>query len=186
MKKLKNFKEKIENNILFKSFKIILYVIVILFIIVIAVQKFSDNNVAIGGYRIFMVVSGSMADEYNIGDILISKSVSEDQIKVGDNVTYLGTKNELAGLIVTHKVTKKENRDGVTYFTTKGIANSVADPEITYNQIYGKIIYKTAILSAFGKFMNNQIAYYLLFFIIALVISIEIISSMFAKDEDDE
>lgn len=186
MKKLRKFKEKIDNNIFVKLFKIALYVVIGLFILVIAVQKFTNNNFAVGGYRVFMVISGSMVNEYNIGDILISKSVSEDQINVGDNVTYIGKEDSFKGLIVTHKVIEKEKRDGVTYFTTKGIANPTSDPEITYDQIYGKIIYKTTVLSAFGKFMNNALAYYLLFFLIALVISIEIISSMFEKDEDNE
>ena len=57
--------------------------------------------------------------------------------------------------------------------------------EISYEQIYGKIIYKSRILSAFGKLMNNRISYYILFMSIGVVVSIEIISSMFKKDEDD-
>ena len=186
MKKIKSIKEKIENNIIFKIVKGILYTIIVLLVVVIAVQKFSNNNFAIGGYRIFMVVSGSMAEEYDIGDILISKSTDANDINVGDNVTYLGKEKELEGLIITHKVIRKEVREDNTYFVTKGTSNDSEDPEISYDQVYGKVIYKTAILSMFGKFMNNTVAYYVLFILIALAISIEIISSMFEKDEDDE
>ena len=34
--------------------------------------------------------------------------------------------------------------------------------------------------------MNNKLMYYLVFMFVAVIISVEIISSMFAKDEDDE
>ena len=88
-------------------------------------------------------------------------------------------------MVVTHKVVEKGKKDGTTYFVTKGNANDIADPEISYEQIYGKIIYKSRILSAFGKLMNNRISYYILFMSIGVVVSIEIISSMFKKDEDD-
>ena len=140
MKKLKEFKEKIENNIIFKIIKALLYIFVIMILFIIIVQKVSKNNLSIGGFRIFIVASESMKGEYDIGDVLISKSVKEDEINVGDNVTYLGKAKNFEGIIVTHKVMNKEKRDGKTYFITKGLANNIEDPEIEYSQIYGKVI----------------------------------------------
>lgn len=186
MKKLKEVKEKLKNNIFFKIFKGIMYAFVVLLIFVIIVQKVSNNSLSVGGFRVFMVVSGSMVDEYNIGDILISKRTDAEDIDVGDNVTYLGEKSNLKDLIVTHKVIHKEVRDGQTYFITKGVANNIPDPEISYSQVYGKVVYKTAILSLFGKLMNNRVVYYITFMLVAIIISVEIISSMFSsKDEND-
>lgn len=186
MKKIRQIKEVLKNNIFLRILRIAMYVVVGLLLFVIIVQRFSNNALSVGGFRIFTVVSGSMVPEYEIGDILLSKRVSVDNINVGDNVTYKGNTSNLKDLIITHKVVKKEVRDNTTYFVTKGTANIIADPEITYSQIYGKVIYKTAILSIFGKVMNNKFVYYITFMIIALIISIEIISSMFdARDEDD-
>lgn len=186
MKKLKQFKEKIENNIIFKILKAIMYIIVVLLLIVIIVQKVTKNKLSVGGFGVYMIVSESMKGEYEIGDILVSKHADADDIKVGDNVTYLGKKGTLKGLIVTHKVIEKEERDGKVYFTTKGIANQIADPEISYDQVYGKVIYKTFILSFLGKLMSKQISYYILFFAVGIVISIEIVSSMFNSDDEKE
>lgn len=185
-KAAKNFKEKFENNIFVKAIKILLFIVMALLLLVVGIQKFSNNDMSFFGVRVFMVVSGSMEEEYHVGDILVSKAVKEEDINVGDNITYRGQKSSLNGLIVTHKVIQKEERDGVTYFTTKGLANTIPDPEITYNQIYGKIIYRTKLLSTFGKLMNNRISYYILFMTIGVVISIEIISSMFNKDDGDD
>ena len=183
MRRIRHLWNKINDSIFVKIFKGLLYLVVVLLLIVIIVQKVSNNTISVGGFRVFMVVSESMKDEYNIGDILISKQAPAEDINVGDNVTYYGEK--LNGLIITHKVVAKEERNGTVYYTTKGIANSSADPEITYDLIYGKVIYKTFLLSALAKLMNNQLSYYLLFVTVALIISIDIVSAMF-DDSDEE
>ena len=189
MSKLNNIRKKIEESIAYKIARSILYAFVALLLVVIVVQRVSNNNLSIGGFRVFMIVSESMKGEYDIGDILVSRKVSEDKINVGDNVTYLGKENQLKGLIITHKVVKKiEDQEGVK-FVTKGLANDVEDPSITYDQIYGKVIYKTCILSFIAKLMNNKLTYYILFTMIALIMSIEITSAIFearreAKEED--
>ena len=186
MKKLKQLRERINNNIFVKIGKAFLYILVVMLLVVIIVQKVSNNTISVGGVRVFMVVSESMKDEYNIGDILISKHVNEDEINVGDNVTYLGEKSNLKGLIITHKVIKRDEREGKVYFVTKGIANVAEDPEITYDQIYGKVVYRTVFLSLIAKLMNNQLSYYLLFIIVGVIISIDIVSAMFDSDDEEE
>jgi len=186
MNNFKKIKQKIENNIIFKIVKVLMYIAVVLLLIVILVQRVTKNNFSVGGVRIFMIVSESMKGEYEIGDILISKSVPADKINVGDNVTYLGEVGNFDGLIITHKVINKQERDGSIIFTTKGIANSAADPEIEYDQIYGKVIYRTHILSFLGKLMSKQWSYYVLFAVVGIVVSIEIVSSMFESDEEEE
>ena len=190
MGKFNKLREKIEDSIIYKVIRSILYAFVALLLIVIVVQRVSNNNLSMGGIRVFMIVSESMKGEYDIGDILISRKVDEKDIKVGDNVTYLGEEKELKGLVITHKVVNKYEKNGEMIFVTKGLANEIEDPEIKYEQIYGKVIYKTCILSVIAKMMNNKLTYYILFSMIALIMSIEITSAIFearreAKEEDD-
>ena len=143
MNKLVSIKTKIENNIFFKIARALLYAFVTLLLIIIVVQKVTNNNLSIGGFRVFMIISQSMEDEYEIGDILVSKKVPAEEINIGDNVTYLGEKMSLKGLIITHKVVEKREEGQDVYFVTRGLANTISDPEIRYDQIYGKVIYKT-------------------------------------------
>lgn len=190
MEKLRTLRQKIENNIIYKIIRSVLYAFVALLLVVIIVQRVSNNNLSIGGFRVFMIVSESMKGEYDIGDILVSKQVPANKIDIGDNVTYLGEEKELKGLIITHKVVNKFDIDGETIFVTKGIGNDIEDPEIKYEQIYGKVIYKTVILSFIARMMNNKLTYYVLFVVIALIMSIEITSAIFEarreeKEEDD-
>ena len=186
MKKLIEIKRKIEENIIFKIARAVLYAFVGLLLFVIIVQKVTHNNLSIGGFRIFMIISQSMEGEYEIGDILVSKKVPVEEINVGDNVTYLGESRQLNGLIITHKVVEKRQAGDEIFFVTRGLANNISDPEIRYDQIYGKVIYKTVVLSFIAKLMNNQLSYYILFTLVALIISIEIVSSLFSHGEDKE
>jgi signal peptidase I len=166
--------------------KTIIWIVLLAIVVVVFIQRFFDNtNVSINGLRIFNVATGSMYPEYKIGDIIITKEVDEDEINVGDNVTYLGEKLDLAGLIITHKVVNKEEKDGEVIFTTKGVASEIEDPKITYSQIYGKVIYKTVVLSYLSKLLTNKVAYYTIFMVLGIITSIEISSSIFAKKKYD-
>ena len=86
---------------------ITMFLLILIFIIFI--QRVTDNNFAIGGIRVFTVITGSMEPEYEVGDMIISKQVSPESIEIGDNVVYKGLVDDFNGKIVTHKVIDKEN-----------------------------------------------------------------------------
>lgn len=189
MKKIKELKEKIENNkflnISYRVLKAIFTVFLIFALIVVLIQKFF-NNKAIMGYRVFSVASESMKEEYSIGDIIIIKEVDASELKVGDNVTYVGRKGNLSGLIITHKImsVRKDNND--YYYITKGTSNEIEDPEISYQQIYGKVIYKTIVFSYVGRLMSNVYSYYALFTIVGLYASYQVVKIKFEDEEDED
>ena len=158
-------------KIIGKIIYVLLYIIILVTLLVVLTQRFSNNNFTIGGFRIFNVATGSMVPEYNVGDILISKEIDPNELQVGDNIVYQGEKQDFKGKIVTHKIIEKREENGKLFFTTKGIANEEADPEISEDQIYGKIVYKTIILSFISKIINNIYAFYFLIIIpIAIII----------------
>ena len=176
-------------SFLYSFFKAIVYFALIVILLIILVQKFSNNNFSIGGVRIYNVASGSMRPEYDIGDILITKKVPKEEIEIGDNITYLGKIGEINGLIITHKVQTIREDGENTYYTTKGIANDNYDPEVSYDQVYGKVIYKTKFLSYISK-MSTNVTIYLAIMVIGLMVSIQIVQRIFeeqlAGDDDDE
>ena len=158
-------------KIIGKIIYVLLYIIILVTLLVVLTQRFSNNNFTIVGFRIFNVATGSMVPEYNVGDILISKEIDPNELQVGDNIVYQGEKQDFKGKIVTHKIIEKREENGKLFFTTKGIANEEADPEISEDQIYGKIVYKTIILSFISKIINNIYAFYFLIIIpIAIII----------------
>lgn len=168
---------------LLKFIKVIVWIFVLLVIFVILVQRIFDNRVSIGSYRMFTVVTGSMEPVYNVGDVVISKEVEPSTINKGDDVVYLGEKNDFKDKIVTHRVIKIENKDGEYYFTTKGVANDYSDPVISSDQIYGKVVYKPVVLSFLSGILNTKLGFYLLIFVpVAFLIFLEILDYIKRKE----
>ena len=168
---------------LLKFIKVIVWIFVLLVIFVILVQRIFNNQVSIGSYRMFTVVTGSMEPVYNVGDVVISKEVEPSTINKGDDVVYLGEKNDFKDKIVTHRVIKIENKDGEYYFTTKGVANDYSDPVISSDQIYGKVVYKPVVLSFLSGILNTKLGFYLLIFVpVAFLIFLEILDYIKRKE----
>ena len=105
-----------------KSFKVIkqivnilLIIFVICFALVVCLQRFSNNEISFLNFRLFTVVSGSMAPEYEIGDVLLAQERDPKEIKVGDNISYLGEVGNFKGKVVTHQVVEiEEDKEATT------------------------------------------------------------------------
>ena len=180
--------EKLRNNKVFKIgsiiFKIIIFIAMIGFVLSVCLQRFSNNKLSIFNFRMFTVISGSMEPKYKIGDVLIAKEVKPESIKVGDTISYLGTVNSFRNKVVTHQVIKIEKLDGKYYFHTKGLTNLVEDPIVSENQLYGKVIYKSLIISLIYKIVSTNVGFYLFIIIpILYIISSEIIATLLDKEE---
>lgn len=170
----------------------ILFVLIVLILLVVLIQKVSNNNISLAGFRVFNIASGSMMPVYEVGDILISKSIEPSQIEIGDDVVYMGKKGDFQGKTVTHRIIEKtQEEDGTYTFRTKGTANEDVDPTIKGSQIYGKIVYKVQTLSFISKIINNMIAFYFLVFIpLSIIIIKKILDIVYSikhrNDEEDE
>ena len=98
-------KEKVNGiNIVFTIIKLICIILLICLIAVLALQRFSNNEIAIGGFRIFNVATESMVPKYLVGDVLIVKETENNELKVGDDVTYLGKEGSFNRRVVTHQI----------------------------------------------------------------------------------
>ena len=178
-------KNKLWNFIkaVFKSF---VFIILVSFILVVCLQRFSNNKISIFNYRMFTVISGSMKPKYDIGDVLIAKWVEPSKIKVGDTISYSGTKGDFSGKVITHQVIKIEkDTKGEYIFHAKGLANLVEDPVVYSDQIYGVVMYRSFVLSTVYRIVATNIGFYL-FIIIPLmyVIGSEIVTSMLKREEE--
>lgn len=156
------------------------------FILVVCMQRFSDNKLSLFNFRLFSVVSQSMVPVYDIGDVLVAKEQDPSTIKEGDIVSYLGTTGSFANKVVTHRVVNVEKReDGKYYYRTKGDANLVEDPIVMEDQLYGVVVYKSVLLSLVYRIVGTQIGFFMFIIIpIMFVIGSEMISTLLEKEED--
>ena len=171
--------KKILDNIVFKIvYNIIKWsfiVIVFLYIAFVAVQRLSGNK-SIMGYRLFTVATGSMEGVYNINDVIIVKDCDTNNLKVGDDVAYMGKVDDLAGKLITHRIIDiKENADGSRTFTTQGVNTDVEDPSITADQILGQVQGVMPVITQINHAVKSQVGFFLLVFVpLVLVIALEI------------
>lgn len=163
-KKLNN-KEKIK-----KLFKIIIAPFIILLILLISYIGYlkyikKTNDINLFGYRQYIVLTGSMEPNYNIGDLIIIKEKTQENIKVGDVINYI---TENGKDTITHRVIEITKENGQTMYKTKGDNNSSADSDlVAYNQIQGTIVFKIDKLGAIiTKFLTGTGIFVILIIII--------------------
>ena len=174
----------------YRIIKTIIFLILVLYVAFIVMQRVSGNQ-SVFGYRIFTVATGSMVPDYNVNDVLAIKEVNHDELKIGDDITYLGTKQDVNGKIVTHRIIDIEMKDGKKVYITKGINNEVEDPTIEDNQIYGKVVGKIPIVTEINHIIKNQSGFFFLIFLpLVIVIFFEIADTVTEikrdKKEKDE
>ena len=153
-------------------------------LVVVVLQKFTKNRIALGNIYVFQVATGSMVPVYKVGDIIVVKKTAPSKLEIGDDVTYFGASGELKNYTITHRIVNKRIENDKYYFTTKGVAKPAEDPEITEDNIYGKVIYHTILFSFVGRLMTNMLIYYLLFISVGVSFSYEVLAPFFLKGAD--
>ena len=86
-------------------------------------KKYAD----IVGFTAFRVITGSMADTINIGDIVVIKIT--DKVKPNDIIVY-------QDYFVTHRLVQESGESLIT----RGDANNSEDVPISRDQVLGKVI----------------------------------------------
>ena len=184
---MKNIMENKYVKIAMTTVRIVLITLFVSFMLMICLQRFSGNKIAIFNIRMFTVASGSMAPKYNVGDVLVSKVVKPEKVKVGDTISYLGMKGELRDKVITHQVMEIEkDSEGKILFHTKGICTDcmIEDPIVYQDQLYGVVVYKFKILSLVYKIIGTKVG---LFFCVILpmlyIITSEVLEFLLDKEE---
>lgn len=97
------------------------------------------------GYKTFIVLSGSMEDYLNIGDVVFVKEVKQSKIKVNDVISFTDGKT-----VVTHRIV--EIKDG-KYITKGDHNNTIDEGEVSFDQIEGVMAFK---IPKIGNLLLNQ------------------------------
>ncbi len=153
----------------------ILYQILVIFCviltIIIVLQKITNSNKTIFGYRIFRIITGSMEPEYQVGTVVVCKETPINEIKVGDDIVYLGTYGEYNGKIIMHKVMEidKDENSNIINFHAKGAHSaSVEDPQIKPNQIFGVVKFQSQILTTLYELATSKFSAFIIITILVL------------------
>lgn len=136
---------------------LLLYNIVLILQAVIKPQK----TPSIFGIKTYVIVSGSMMPNLNIGDIAIIKEEKTENLKKGDIISFRRGK-----LVITHRIENVIITDVNREYVTKGDNNNVQDNEmVKEKEIEGKLIAKIPYLGKLTLILKNEIVI-IIFFII--------------------
>ena len=127
---------------------IVMYAIIVILLIVGVVlvayfvdYKIYDSKMQTPLYGAYVIVSGSMEPLIKVRDAVIIKRTTEDNIKVGDVVTYRSYDPAFYGILITHRVINIEEQDGKKIYVTKGDNNETNDRmPVSFEQIQGKVV----------------------------------------------
>ncbi|MBQ2944246.1 MAG: signal peptidase I [Ruminococcus sp.] len=168
----------------------ILIGILVLVLIYTLVSRISGDTPSIFGYSMLRVSSESMEPELNVGDIILVKEVAPETLKKGDVITYQGEEGSVAGKLITHQIVSEPyEKDGLHYFTTRGIKEgALDDPEIDETQILGKVQIKVPIVGTIYDFFTQWYGLAAFAAILLIAFSSEIINlvSILRNKEDEQ
>ena len=141
------------------SFVIALLAIVILY------AALSVNNKELFGIRLFVVSTGSMGETIPQGNLIITRQTISEELGKGDIITFRSTDPAISGQTNTHRIHGIENG----LYRTKGDASEQVDQTlVSYDDVYGKVVFSSAIAGKVIRFLSKPL--YMLLIIVAPIV----------------
>lgn len=153
------------------SILITVFAICMMIFTITAANVFGKTEKSLFGFKFFIVLSDSMKDEFQAGDVVISKVVDVNTIEPGDIITFRSVDPMSFGEVVTHKVREETVYEGAKAFVTYGTATGTPDSTpVPVEQVIGK--YQTALpkLGFFLQFLKTTPGYITLILVPFLIL----------------
>ena len=117
--------------------------------------------------RLLSVQSGSMAPAIEVGDAVLVRPVTEDEVRIGDIVSFYSPVEP--GIVVTHRVV---SIDGAGQVTTRGDGNAEEDPVLDPTLLVGRVEHQFANAGYVIDFMRSRAGLALLVYMPAVIVII--------------
>lgn len=155
--------------------KIFLYVLVLILLVVLVLFTLyfidAHKNMKSGVkkhplFGAYIIISPSMVPTIKVEDAIVIQRKDEDELKVGDIITFLSSDPRYSGLTITHRIVAIEkSKKGELYYRTKGDNNNTEDSAlVSYRNVYGKVIVTIPKIGYLQRILTN--VYGWIFFII--------------------
>lgn len=165
-----NKRLKIENrirNILYGIMYAVLIIIMVYNISLIAQSILKPNKTpSFLGVKTYVIISGSMEPNIEIGDIVVGKA--EENLDIGDVISYRKGQS-----VITHRITQiNKNENGEIEYRTQGDNNNVEDEEsIKPSNVEGKVIKIVPKLGKVTLILQNKVIIIFIFIIFYIYVS---------------
>lgn len=152
-----------------RAIKIIVIAIIVLFFIILIKKIINKEEIPfISTNSSYIVLSGSMEPKINRGDIVFIKETNEEDLHVGDIISFSD-----GGMTVTHRIVEIKSEDGINEYVTKGDNNNIEDNNtVKYKNIIGKYSSKVPRLGYAILFIQQHLIAVISIFIFIIVFMI--------------
>lgn len=158
---------------IFKIIRKILFAVMILVICFIILCMAQGEHPKFFGYQIFRVLTSSMQPTITENTCIIMKEVSQEELKVGDIITFVSEDPRIYGYYNTHRIHEIIEKNGETLYITKGDASGKPDElAVSFSQVAGKYVGEMPAGRALGELfvLLSDSKIYFLFIMLPLVI----------------
>jgi signal peptidase I len=93
-------------------------------------------SVGLFGFHPSVVTSGSMEPGWHRGDVVVTRSVDADTLRVGDVITFA-----VGGARVVHRIVEIDQSSDGRVLVTRGDNNPVADQPVREKAVEGKVLF---------------------------------------------
>lgn len=159
---------------------IVVLTLLLLFDVIIVIKSKTNPDKVPGilGYKPFIVMSGSMMSQIEIGDLVFVKETDATSLKENDIIAFKDEEN----LVTTHRIINVINENGEISFETKGDSNNVKDEKRVYpKDIEGIYIFKIEKLGKFILFLQEPQGFSIMMLAILIIGAV-----LFIKDNQKD
>ena len=159
----KNKSKKIKNII---EYTIIFLVIFVNGYLITQSFFFPNKTPSILGKKAFVIVSGSMIPEIQIGDLVIINDTTD--VTLNDIIAF-----RKDSTVIVHRIVKEMQVNGKLFYQTKGDNNNIEDPDLVDpSTIEGIMIGKIPFIGKILMWLYNNLIFVIIILVIILIIKI--------------
>ena len=157
----KKSSNKIRQRVNIMFYIILIPLLVYNFALIIQAVIKPDETPAFLGYKMYVIISGSMQPELDIGDIVVVKKVDPNNLKKDDIISF-----RKGQTIITHRIEEVKNTEEKIQFLTKGDNNNTSDKDlVSEKEVEGIVVNK---IQKLGKILLKLRDKTLIIFIILI------------------
>ena len=112
------------------------------------------------GYKPYIVLSDSMQDTFEVGDLSISRATDVETLEPGDIITFKSIDPSNYGEVVTHKIREITTYEGEPAFVTYGTTTGVDDLyPVPFDNVIGEYQFRLPKMGYFFEFLISPTGY---------------------------
>ena len=159
---INSFSKHISNIIYNKKISIMVFLFFLFFINIYKNKTY--------GITTYVVATKSMEPTINVSDAIVVKR-GNDGLEIGDIITFSSADPYNFGLVITHRIMKIYEKDGLVFYKTKGDNNNNYDNYLVpKNRVYGKVVFKIPYIGILQNFISTTFGFILVVILPALYI----------------